>query len=265
VRQPHLSIAIALGLAASASAWAAPIATTNTRPVVVNNAPAGEASLQDILTGGPSFPQPGVFQGSSLNAQTDQSTAAKYSLAANPGTTIPTFVAEYTANAAIQSFGIWFGSDSGSIWRKDLFTGAAAAGSFAGVSVGNGTLEVIGSQNPVSTSTCGEEVNCGFWNNALINPASFGFYFKVSPTGPIYYTADSLNTGARTDRVLAYQNGSTTNWAFAYEDGSDFDYNDMVVKVESIAAAVPEPSSYALLLAGLGALGVVAKRRRPQA
>ncbi|MEO8152701.1 MAG: DUF4114 domain-containing protein [Rhizobacter sp.] len=257
----HISLAIALGLAASASAFATPIVLTNTRPVTVNNAPSGEASLQDILTGGPSFPQPGVFQGSTVNAQTGQSTAAKFSLAANPGTTIPTFVAEYTANAALQSFGIWFGTDSSSLWKKDLFIGAATMGSFAGVSVGNGTLEVIGSQNPASTATCGEEINCGFWNNALINPASFGFYFKVSANGPTYYTADSLNTDARKDRVLAYQNGTTTNWAFAYEDGTDFDYNDMVVKVESIAAAVPEPSSIALLLAGLGLLGFAARRR----
>lgn len=262
MRVHQLSIAIAIGLAGSAAALAAPVAANNTRPVVVNGAPAGEANLQDILTGGPTNPQPGVFQGSTLDVQTGQSSAAKYTLATNPGTTIPTFVAEYTANAGLQSFGIWFGTDSGSLWKKDLFTGAAVAGSFAGVSVGNGTLEVIGSQNPASTATCGEEVNCGFWTNALINPASFGFYFRVSPTGPTYYTADNLNTGTRSDRVLAYQNGSSTNWAFAYEDGTDFDYNDMVVKVESIAAAVPEPTVFALLLVGLAAVGLATNRGR---
>lgn len=247
--------------ACTAEAQADAIAPTNARPAVIAPAPGSEASLQDILTGGPSFPHPGVFQGSTLNAQADQSTAAMFRLAANPGTTIPTFVAEYTANAGLQSFGIWFGTDSGNLWKKDLFTGAAAIGSFAGVSVGNGTLEVIGSQNPASSATCGEEINCGFWSNALINPASFGFYFKVSAAGPTYFTADSLNTGPRKDRVLAYQNGSTTNWAFAYEDGTDFDYNDMVVKVESIAAAVPEPSTIALLLAGLGVLAMARRRR----
>ena len=40
--------------------------------------------------------------------------------------------------------------------------------------------------------------------------------------------------GPRQDRVVAFQDGSSTNWLFAYEDGTDFDYNDMAVKVEPV-------------------------------
>nr|MDQ2734997.1 PEP-CTERM sorting domain-containing protein [Pseudomonadota bacterium] len=62
-----------------------------------------------------------------------------------------------------------------------------------------------------------------------------------------------------------FQNGTSTNWLFAYEDGTDFDYNDMAVKVESIAPAVPEPETYALMLAGFAALGFMGRRRNRSA
>jgi hypothetical protein len=43
-------------------------------------------------------------------------------------------------------------------------------------------------------------------------------------------------------------------------DGAAFNYDGGAVKLDLAAAAVPEPSSYALVLAGLG-LVAVARRR----
>jgi hypothetical protein len=44
---------------------------------------------------------------------------------------------------------------------------------------------------------------------------------------------------------------------------SDSDYNDMVIGVNSICvSAVPEPETYAMLLAGLGLIGFIAYRRK---
>lgn len=43
----------------------------------------------------------------------------------------------------------------------------------------------------------------------------------------------------------------------------DKDYDDMVIKVS--IAAVPEPETYAMLLAGLGIMGGIARRRRAKA
>jgi PEP-CTERM motif len=44
--------------------------------------------------------------------------------------------------------------------------------------------------------------------------------------------------------------------------GSDFDYNDLTIRFQMRVAPVPEPSTYALMLAGLGVVGWAARRRR---
>jgi hypothetical protein len=44
--------------------------------------------------------------------------------------------------------------------------------------------------------------------------------------------------------------------------GNDFDYNDLTIGFQMRVAPVPEPSTYALALAGLGVLGFVTRRRR---
>jgi len=41
----------------------------------------------------------------------------------------------------------------------------------------------------------------------------------------------------------------------------DADYDDFVVGVNFVAAPVPEPQTYAMLLAGLGLIGFSARRR----
>lgn len=246
------SIVALLGLSASIGAFAVPLVPNSPAPSPIGAPFPGESSLQTIADG--------LFGPGHVNVVTGQSSAGMFmSTTPSAASTIPTLVAEFTANATTQVFGIWFGTDTSNVITYDLLKGGAVAGDNAALSFSGNTL-FVGSSN---VANCGVKVNCGSLTNALVDPLSFGFYFKASPASQTYYSLDQLNVpNARTDRVVAFQDGATTNWMFAYEDGTDFDYNDMAVKVESIAAAIPEPETYALMLAGLGAMGFVARRRK---
>lgn len=88
----------------------------------------------------------------------------------------------------------------------------------------------------------------------------------VANTGDVWHTGSGSNNAdsiAHANVIYNYQ-GETGRTFVGFEDlygGGDQDYNDHMFSFTNTAAVVPEPESYALLLAGLGLVAGIARRK----
>lgn len=92
----------------------------------------------------------------------------------------------------------------------------------------------------------------------------FGLYLK--PQGPTdtttYYTQASLNPGQQS-RVKVYQDKTIkTTFYVCFEDLTDNDYNDVIIKLSSVSVNVPEFPTVALPVAAILGLIFVFGRRK---
>src|SRR4029079_11951985 len=144
-----------IGMTASLGALADPFAANSAAPSTINVVANGEPSLQSIADS--------AFGPGHINVDTGQSSAGLWSSTTpNFATSVPTLIAEFTTNVDSQSFGIWFGTDTGNQVQYDILMGSAHAHRFSGHSIDQGTLDIS------SGAGCGTKYNCGTFNNALI-------------------------------------------------------------------------------------------------
>lgn len=240
-----LVIATVMVVGTATGVCADPFTSSNVRPVQVNL--TGQDNLQDILNS--------TFKGDGPNALTDQTpvsmwTPATTAFAINP-------VLEFQQNCTGCSYGIWSGTDSANITMVTLFSGADSQGDYPATI--NGFQDGAVVEWSTTSTTTGRFItptSPGWINFSGIDSNAFGFYLQqVTGTGAsmvtnTYYTADALNTGG-IPGALTYQDSNSTNWAIAFDTGTDNDFTNGVLSVESLDAAMPEPGTLALFASGL--------------
>jgi hypothetical protein len=153
-------------------------------------------------------------------------------------TSAGTFYATYLGQESgyVNSFSL--GSGSGTLFESN------SLGTTISQSVGVGTVSFSFSDNQSASHV--------FHNGDQGNP--FGFVIMQGQNS-------TYSAFGHFDYLLGFND----SWVqgFAGNTAGDADYDDFVVGVSFEAAPVPEPESYAMLLAGLGLLGLSVRRRKP--
>jgi PEP-CTERM motif-containing protein len=137
--------------------------------------------------------------------------------------------------------------------------GGTATFTYLGNESGNTNLFTFsaGPQTLTEASALGSSIS------GAIGGGSLGFGFTDTNTASTFGNGSAAIVYVANVNTASYGN---FQYVIGFNDNgsNDGDFDDFVVGV-NVTTPVPEPETYALMLAGLSAMGFMARRRRPQA
>lgn len=138
---------------------------------------------------------------------------------------------------------------------------------YAGMAVGSATLNLYHQYNDGQGALFNLYQNTSAWNSSISSWSSLPTH-SASPVAQLSISDSSENLWRMLDvtaAVNAWTSGSLANYGFTLErvdQGNPYIYfSASSGPTLDITAAVPEPETYAMLLAGLGLLSAVARRK----
>jgi len=107
------------------------------------------------------------------------------------------------------------------------------------------------------------------WTNQSTGETYYSNVLGLNPAGPSSYTSVSHDHSANGDKntwsTISFEHGDGA----AGNPGLSWDFNDAFVTMTNVGSTgrqiiptIPEPEAYAMMLAGLGMVGFVSRRRR---
>jgi len=165
--------------------------------------------------------------GESINVLTDQDATQTWQSTVS-GNSTATLMIELSGDAALNSIGLYnAGNPAPPLYQ--VFPGAASAGWFAVASFETAPTRVVVNLFDNFANLMGTNTYLG------ADASNFGYYLQGA-SGGVFYTQDARNPGAAPHALTYAGTGvNSGQWWLCWEDGTDQDFDDAVLFLESIA------------------------------
>ncbi len=209
---------------------------------------AASAAAPNLVSNGDFQAGNTAFSSSYGYSPATNSSEGQYTVRSNPNPWNTFFISagDHTSGSGQMFVGNGSPTDGAVVWQSGSIAVSASTNYFFEAWVMNVCCN-SGYGGPNSASILDFSINNVSVGTKTTNLANAGNWEGLST---------SWNSGGATSAVLRLINRNTA------AGGNDFAIDDISLSIESTVPAVPEPETYAMLVAGLGLMGWVGRRRK---